>query len=652
MDVKCEKCSTEYEFDDAKVTEAGITVKCTNCGHLFRVVRQKEGLGPQSTTPGGSLPKERSQPPARQQWMIRNAEGDVREFKDLATLQQWIVERKVSRHDQISKTGENWKALGSIIELSSFFQAVDRQTPSSPPPPLLPSDRAPPPPTGRLDMMSTGEFKLEGPGHEATLVEARLEPVGSPPPVSMPTMTTPAPSPGPMYQSPPLLSQETPMYIDPGTPQYADQRGGGLTRGILLGVLVTVAIAGAAYFVFDQVQRREHPVARGGEKPAPVATSKAELVVKLERADVAAGRDTAQGHEEAAKLYGEILAGLGDPPSDPKLAARAEVGQARVATARAEYAQLEGRKAEADLGLAEMALARAKLIDSEDPALLVAQADYYRVRGDENAATRYAARAEVAKASAPELELVRAAAGLHSGMEAKGVARRLTEMSEAGRSVPRAQYLQAVAHERAGEKEQAIAALMALISANPDHEPAKRLLAKLGAKQVVAAPKEAPAPEQPAEKPAEQPKPAPVKPAEPPKPSPAKRAAAAKPSDGGNWGYDGLMTRGYKLLERGSPAQARRLFEAALKQRPGHPEPWANLGWCDLDQGKPADAIAHFQGSLRRQPRYADAMYGLGAAYEKAGNTQKALAAYQAYLQAHPRGSKARMVQRKLDRLR
>ena len=39
MDVRCEKCQTDYELDEAKVTGSGVTVKCTACGHLFKVVR-------------------------------------------------------------------------------------------------------------------------------------------------------------------------------------------------------------------------------------------------------------------------------------------------------------------------------------------------------------------------------------------------------------------------------------------------------------------------------------------------------------------------------------------------------------------------------------------------------------------------------------
>ena len=40
MDVRCERCKTEYEFDDARITEAGVTVKCTTCGHVFKVKKK------------------------------------------------------------------------------------------------------------------------------------------------------------------------------------------------------------------------------------------------------------------------------------------------------------------------------------------------------------------------------------------------------------------------------------------------------------------------------------------------------------------------------------------------------------------------------------------------------------------------------------
>src|SRR5947208_15008276 len=51
MDVRCEKCQTVYEFDDARVKESGVTVKCTQCGHIFKV-RKRTAEGKPRTLPG------------------------------------------------------------------------------------------------------------------------------------------------------------------------------------------------------------------------------------------------------------------------------------------------------------------------------------------------------------------------------------------------------------------------------------------------------------------------------------------------------------------------------------------------------------------------------------------------------------------------
>ncbi|MGB5812451.1 MAG: zinc-ribbon domain-containing protein, partial [Polyangiales bacterium] len=37
MDVTCERCGTEYEFDETLLSARGTSVKCTNCGHVFKV---------------------------------------------------------------------------------------------------------------------------------------------------------------------------------------------------------------------------------------------------------------------------------------------------------------------------------------------------------------------------------------------------------------------------------------------------------------------------------------------------------------------------------------------------------------------------------------------------------------------------------------
>lgn len=130
MDVSCPKCQTEYELDDARITEDGVTVKCTSCAHVFRVKRKslvvtlpvRPGEPPPPPAEAmGSLPPA---PPLRE-WKLRQPNGNVYPCRDLTMLQKWIIEGKVQRDDEISLTGETWKRLGNIPELASFFQVVD-----------------------------------------------------------------------------------------------------------------------------------------------------------------------------------------------------------------------------------------------------------------------------------------------------------------------------------------------------------------------------------------------------------------------------------------------------------------------------------------------------------------------------------------------
>lgn len=107
MEVVCEHCGTEYEFDDALVSERGTAVKCTGCGHQFKVFKPSEE---------GETPKV---------WNLRRPDGTVIPFDSLAVLQKWILEGKVSKMDEISRAGEGWKALGAIAELESFFVTAE-----------------------------------------------------------------------------------------------------------------------------------------------------------------------------------------------------------------------------------------------------------------------------------------------------------------------------------------------------------------------------------------------------------------------------------------------------------------------------------------------------------------------------------------------
>ncbi|HZJ56081.1 MAG TPA: hypothetical protein VFD38_18200, partial [Myxococcaceae bacterium] len=61
----------------------------------------------------------------RPAWRVRSPSGRVIAFRELTSMQKWIVERKFGRDDEISLHGDHWKRLGDIAELQPFFLLLD-----------------------------------------------------------------------------------------------------------------------------------------------------------------------------------------------------------------------------------------------------------------------------------------------------------------------------------------------------------------------------------------------------------------------------------------------------------------------------------------------------------------------------------------------
>src|SRR5690349_4960214 len=99
MDVRCEKCQTEYELDESRLKPGGVTVKCTNCGHMFKIrKRSNTNVGvPQTVTieprarQGSNRPESvTAEAPVRisdlpsgpnaaeRQWLVRLENGDTK----------------------------------------------------------------------------------------------------------------------------------------------------------------------------------------------------------------------------------------------------------------------------------------------------------------------------------------------------------------------------------------------------------------------------------------------------------------------------------------------------------------------------------------------------------------------------------------------
>ena len=123
MDVRCDRCETEYELDDDSVTEGGASVQCTTCGHTFVVGPDGVTIAQIVPTPSGGLA---DLGPQAADWLLATEDGQTHRFRDLTTLQKWVVERKATREDRVSQRGGPWLPLGEVDELAPFFAVVDQ----------------------------------------------------------------------------------------------------------------------------------------------------------------------------------------------------------------------------------------------------------------------------------------------------------------------------------------------------------------------------------------------------------------------------------------------------------------------------------------------------------------------------------------------
>ena len=113
MDVTCERCATEYELDDALVSERGTTVACTSCGYQFQVFRPETGSS------------------REERWIVERTTGQRLVFGSLPELQRAIEGRRVVREDQLSRGDDPPRPLGAIAELETFFVAAESRSAST-----------------------------------------------------------------------------------------------------------------------------------------------------------------------------------------------------------------------------------------------------------------------------------------------------------------------------------------------------------------------------------------------------------------------------------------------------------------------------------------------------------------------------------------
>ncbi|MFM7200480.1 MAG: tetratricopeptide repeat protein [Myxococcota bacterium] len=141
--IVCEKCNTMYRYDASKIPAGGRKVRCSTCGHIFLAMPRTAGAA-QPSAPREANDEDESElqleeddnaskkPSAepkkeeKKKRILLRQDGTRYAVADTATLQRWIVERRISREAELSMDGEVWDKISERMDLAPFFSIVER----------------------------------------------------------------------------------------------------------------------------------------------------------------------------------------------------------------------------------------------------------------------------------------------------------------------------------------------------------------------------------------------------------------------------------------------------------------------------------------------------------------------------------------------
>lgn len=131
MRITCDSCRTEFEVQlPETLKHRSMKFRCSSCGRTFTTRFEEEHEDTELESTGTATRTPAPQPveakPAAGPGMLLKQEGKVYHVKDTATMQKWIVERRVLREDLVSIGGVRWEPVGSRPELEVFFQVVEQ----------------------------------------------------------------------------------------------------------------------------------------------------------------------------------------------------------------------------------------------------------------------------------------------------------------------------------------------------------------------------------------------------------------------------------------------------------------------------------------------------------------------------------------------
>lgn len=651
MDVRCGRCGTEYDFDDALVSERGTTVKCTNCGHQFKVY------------PGGGGG-------APERWIVRKASGRELVYTSLRDLQRAIAQRQVGPTDLLSRGGGHpLRPLSSIAELEPFFQAHGpsalpaeqaqrtllgvapqgaRADDTIPDPPSLGNTFPSAPQPGTLTPaggFGTGRRSNPPPrpaaayrgDEEPSTLPRNAVPEGPPPRQSFHSVAIP------MTQ---MAAGQAPAAEAPAAPQAPSSEDGmssafrayqdsfsdeplpsipGAPRTSLLRWAVALVMLGGLAFVGGTVGVKYARRVVG--KPAASAPATDDRVRKLLEVGDA---DLSRGDFESAKEQFDKASALSE--KDPAvLSALARLEAARADTSwlslklidPASKSELDAQRAELDgrLSRVRKAADAAAAVAPTDPEVVRARIDAFRLAGDLSHARELVGTLG-SDSSQPETAYVLAALDLAEPSPAwTTVVDRLRTAAAAERGFGRARAALVYALASSGSVDEAKSELSKLEAAGPATSVLVGRLRTFVARTGAAAPSASagiPAPSASA-----------VAAALPPAGG-ANPAAPAPAGDTAPHGTDfrRLLIDAAMAKNSGDLTRADALYQAAREQQPNNIEALSGLADVARLKGDTATAVAYYESVLNQNPTFLPALMASADLKWAAGDHAAAVSFY------------------------
>jgi predicted Zn finger-like uncharacterized protein len=709
MNVICDRCSTEYEFEEALVSTRGTTVKCTHCGHLFKVFRSE--VSALSSSHSGT-------PMPGTCWTVRRIDGSSREWSTLAELMQAISQGRLTRDDEVSRTGKAWRRLGAVEELEPFFIEADRRGPSR----LREAEQAlagandyiddktaPQRPSAslaaKLSPETDADTELEpdttvldrGDAQPTQTLRLELSGLRPAPPSAAdaahgtPNSAVPAKSTGTERDEDEIKTQQRDL------PRRRRLSSAYMVRPPLESPQPTVRPALANKVVAARGRSSSPPMA-AARTPGPVT-------FPVRPRDHEGGReswtvDPKPAPHKRGWLWltagGVTVAALGLFYVPPLASPQPAVTQAPTEDPGNQFLQ------RAEAGLASHRLdrfedakndyIRLQAFREHDPVVLAALSRLHAIWAQELTFDLDAHQAQ------PDQDVERRSEWLMRANQARTLALQAKQYAEAARrilpdnpdiglvlsdalrlvgDVPGARMaFNRSARAATGAEGLRVAALLAAAEAKNDLRAGRDLAAQAVAKdrqllrthlllaRCLVAANEADAaraqlqlvriqaPDHPGARAVEE---LLTRPAEPvvrvetaPTKAPAPETASANPS-ADNLSHEAYISRAQSLLETGQITAAKRHFEQALFVRPNSNQAHTGLGYVALEKNRPQLAIEHFTAAMRSGND--DALIGLGDAYRRVGRNREALRAYQNYLSRKPNGDQVSIARAQVDRL-